>query len=186
MERGAERRGAAADRVVEWASRLRKPAVGTRVLAIEGRSGSGKTGLALAVAERLGAPVIHMDDLYPGWDGLEAGVTMLGDRVLAPLAAGRPAVWQRWDWTAGAYAEEHRVPDADWVVVEGVGAGGRALWSYHWGVVWLECPTAERKRRALARDGEVFAPHWERWARQEEAFYAAERVRERAGLELPA
>ncbi|WP_433829808.1 dephospho-CoA kinase [Actinoplanes sp. CA-015351] len=173
---------AAVTRVLDWAAG-QQPSAGTRkVLAVEGRSGSGKTTLARAVGERLGAPLIHMDDLYAGWDGLERGVTALRDWVLEPLAEGRPAVWQRWDWAAGEYTGHHPVPDADWLVVEGVGAGGRLLRAYTCGVVWLESPTAVRKQRALARDGQTYAPHWSRWARHEDAFYATEQVRESADL----
>jgi cytidylate kinase len=174
--------GPAAATVAEWA-RHREPSAGQRrVLAIEGRSGSGKSTLAAAVAERLAAPLLHMDDLYAGWDGLEQGVTELRDRVLRPLAQGRPAIWRRWDWAAGHYAEEHPVPDADWLVIEGVGAG--VLRAYLSGVVWLNSSAAERKRRALGRDGETYAPHWDRWARHEDAYYAAGRVREHADLTI--
>lgn len=173
----------AAERIAGWARDLpdpppRRPGV----IAVEGRSGAGKTTIAGETGRLLGAPVLHMDDLYAGWDGLLDGVRSLGEWVLAPIAEGRPAVWRRWDWAAGAYAEEHRVPDGDWLVVEGVGAGGRMLRPYLAGVVWVECPTADRKRRALARDGERYAPHWDRWARQEDAFYTADQVRETANL----
>jgi hypothetical protein len=34
----------------------------------------------------------------------------------------------------------------------------------------------------LARDGEVFAPHWQRWADQEDALFTADRTQERADL----
>ncbi|PRX19786.1 hypothetical protein CLV67_10951 [Actinoplanes italicus] len=170
--------------VLAWAAGLRPSACPRRVVAVEGRSGSGKTTLARAVATGLGAPLLHMDDLYAGWDGLRDGVTTLHDRVLLPLAEGRPAVWQRWDWTTGAYAEEHRVPDSDWLLVEGVGSGARVLRPYLSGVVWIEALDAVRKERALARDGQTYAPHWARWARQEEAYYAADQVREAAGLIL--
>ncbi|GIM96618.1 dephospho-CoA kinase [Paractinoplanes toevensis] len=172
----------ATDRVVAWARDLSPAAGRRRVLAVEGRSGSGKTTLARAVAERLAAPLIQMDHLYAGWDGLEQGVTALRDWVLVPLAEGRPAVWRRWDWAGHRYAEDHPVPDADWLVVEGVGAGGSVLTAYTSGLVWLESPAPVRKQRALARDGETYAPHWRRWAGHEDAFYAAERVRERADL----
>ncbi len=37
-------------------------------------------------------------------------------------------------------------------------------------------------RRGVERDGEAFRPHWERWARQEEAMFDAERTKERARL----
>lgn len=174
----------AADRIAGWARSRPARAGGRRVLAVEGRSGSGKTTLAEAVAARLHAPLMHMDDLYAGWDGLADGVTAAHDWILLPLAEGRPAIWQRWDWAAGAYAESHRVPDADWLVLEGVGCGGRVLRPYLSGLIWLECPAAVRKQRALARDGDVFAPHWERWARQEAAFYAAEAVRAHADLTI--
>ena len=173
---------AAAARVAARMADRPASAGGRRVVAIDGRSGSGKTTLARLVADRLGAVLFHLEDLYAGWDGLSAGVTALHDRVLAPLVAGRTSQWQHWDWTAGGYAGLHRLPDSDWLVVEGVGAGARVLRPYLCGVVWVETPTAMRKRRALARDGETYAPHWERWAAQEDAFYAADAVRAHADL----
>jgi uridine kinase len=178
----SEQSGTAVTRILAWADGQPPSAGDRRVLAVEGRSGSGKTTLARAVAGELGAPLIQMDHLYAGWDGLEQGVEALHSWVLEPLAAGRPAVWRRWDWEAGAYAEEHSVPDADWLVVEGVGCGGTVLRPYLRGLVWLEIPTALRKQRALARDGQTYAPHWSRWARHEDAFYASEQVREYADL----
>jgi cytidylate kinase len=174
--------GATAQRVLTWAAALRPSAGPRRVVAFEGRSGSGKTTLARAVAAALNAPLLHMDDLYAGWDGLRDGVTALHERVLVPLAENRPAVWRRWDWTSGAYAEEHRVPDGDWLLVEGVGSGGRVLRTYLSGIVWIEASDTDRKSRALARDGQTYAPHWERWARQEDAYYDADQVREAADL----
>ena len=38
--------------------------------------------------------------------------------------------------------------------------------------VWVDAPTELRKERALSRDGETYAPHWDRWAAQEDAVYA--------------
>ena len=37
-------------------------------------------------------------------------------------------------------------------------------------------------RRGIERDGEAFRPHWQRWARQEDALFAADRTRQRADL----
>ena len=61
----------------------------TRVLAIDGRSGAGKSTLARALAGELGAPLVALEDLYGGWDGLERGVELLREAVLEPLAQGR-------------------------------------------------------------------------------------------------
>ncbi|GAB7036558.1 AAA family ATPase [Catenuloplanes niger JCM 9533] len=174
--------GTHAARLAAWARTLPAAAGRTRVVAVEGRSGAGKTGLATALAAELAAPLVRMDDLYPGWDGLLGGVRVLREWILAPLAAGRPARWRRWDWAAGAYRDWEPLTAGSDLVVEGVGCGARALSAYRSGLVWIEVPDAERKRRALARDGESYAPHWDRWARQEEAFYAAEEVRANADV----
>ena len=50
--------------------------------------------------------------------------------------------------------------------------------------VWVDAPTALRKERALSRDGETYAPHWDRWAAQEDAVYGAVRPWENADLVL--
>ena len=61
-----------ADRVVALAL-ARPPTLGDgRLVCVDGPAGSGKTTLAAGIAARTGAPVLHMDDLYPGWSGLRA------------------------------------------------------------------------------------------------------------------
>ena len=46
----------------------------------------------------------------------------------------------------------------------------------------MEEAASVRKKRALDRDGETFAPHWEAWAAQEEAMLAREHTPDRADL----
>ena len=77
----------------------------SRIWLLDGRSGSGKTVLADALAAELGGAVVHMDDLYPGWGGLEEGSAYALERIVRPLARGEDAVWRRWDWAADARAE---------------------------------------------------------------------------------
>ena len=80
-------------------ARAARPARGTTVVvAVDGRSGSGKTLLGSAVAAALGCPVVHLDEIYPGWDGLQEGVALATAHVLEPLAQGRRAAYPRWDW----------------------------------------------------------------------------------------
>jgi hypothetical protein len=50
----------------------------------------------------------------------------------------------------------------------------------------LEVPASVRKKRALDRDGETFAPYWDMWAVQEDAMLARERTRDRADLVITA
>lgn len=169
-----------ADRV-----RTAPPRAGTTtVVAVDGPAGSGKTTLAAALAERLGAPVVHMDDIYPGWDGLALAADAIADHVLRPLAMGRPARYRRWDWERDEYREWADVPEAPILIVEGCGSGSTPGAAYLSFLVWMEAPHDLRMTRGIERDGEGFRPHWERWARQEQALFAAERTRERADVRI--
>ncbi|WP_169738898.1 hypothetical protein [Jiangella gansuensis] len=157
----------------------------TTVVALDGPAGSGKTTLAAQLSARLDdAPVVHMDDLYPGWDGLAAAARTVADEVLLPLAAGRQARYRRWDWYADAYAEWVDVPPAPTLLVEGCGSGSTPGAAALAMIIWLDAPHDVRQARGFARDGDGFRPHWERWARQEDALFAAERTRERADLRI--
>ena len=153
----------------------------SRLLCIDGLAGSGKTTLAAAVAAELDATVIHMDDLYAGWTGLEAGVAQAG-RIIDGIAARRPVTYARWNWERCDRGDVVEVERRDVVILEGVGAGGSAIRSRASLLVWIDADEDVRKARALARDGDTFAPHWNAWALQEKVHMAHERTRERADV----
>ncbi|MDF2091839.1 (d)CMP kinase [Knoellia sp. 3-2P3] len=153
----------------------------TRLVAIDGPSGAGKTTLARRVAEALFAPTIHMDDLYPGWDGLSEGVQRAQEWVAEPLAAGRPARYRTWDWVAGRYGPWVQVPASEVVVLEGCGSGVHPVGAAVSTLVWVEADEAVRHARGLARDA-AYEPFWDRWAAQEQRLYAADGTRARAHL----
>lgn len=154
----------------------------TRVVAIDGRSGAGKTSLAAVLSGELDAPLVSLDDLYGGWDGLERGIDLLVSEVLEPLAAGRVARVPRYDWVAREWAEPVLLNPPEVLIVEGVGTGARRAAAYETVLVWLEAAPAVRKQRALDRDGETFAQHWDEWAAQEDAMLARERTPNRADV----
>lgn len=176
------RRGAGG-RVDELASMLRAAparAGASRVLAVDGRAGAGKSTLAAELAEALAAPLVEMEALYGGWDGLADGIGRLARDVLGPLAEGREALVPRYDWAAASWLEPEPLPPVPLLLIEGVGAGALAAAAHLSVIVWVEAPEELRHRRALARDGELFAENWDRWAAQEERYLASDRTPERA------
>lgn len=170
----------------ELAARVRaaSPRCGaTRLVCVDGPSGAGKTTFATGLAGALdGAPVVAMDDLYPGWYGLEAAVPLLHEHVIESLVAGRAARSPRWDWARSAYGPERDLGTPPVLVVEGVGAGAASIAEHAVLLVWLEAPAGLRFRRGMARDGGAYAPFWTRWAAQERTHFAAQRTRERADV----
>jgi uridine kinase len=168
--------------VAELAGRLAglTPRLGrTRLIAVDGRSGSGKTWLAEELAGAVGAPVIHLDDLYRGWEGPASALGALTDWVVGPLGRGEAARWRRFDWGSMEYAEWHRTPAAEVVLVEGCGSVRAALASVYAARIWVEAPAAARDQRLRARaDWAAYAPHARQWAEQEDELYRLEQTRQ--------
>lgn len=133
------------------------------VVTIDGYSGSGKSTLAAALARLLpGWQVLHLDDWYPGWDGLAAGADIAG-RIAADLREGRASSYEAWDWEADETGATIPVPLVP-TIIEGCGA----IEAEADIAIWIADPGEdERRSRALARDGQTYAPHWRRWADQD-------------------
>jgi uridine kinase len=155
----------------------------TKVVAIDGPSGAGKTYFAAALAERIpSAYVLHMDDMYPGWDGLHQGVADLHDQVLSPIARGERAAYRRWDWEHERYAGWQSLPATSLLLVEGVGSGAGRNADRESVLIWLEADRGVRFRRGIERGAESYLRQWQRWAAQEEALFLADATRDRADL----
>jgi hypothetical protein len=148
---------------------------GTRVIAIDGWSGSGKTSLAEHLAPALGAACLHLDDWVPGWHGLARSVELLVEWVLQPLALGRPARWRPWNWARAGFDPWEVVAPAELIVVEGCGAGSALARPWLTAQVWISIDDDERARRLHARpDWATYAPWADMWAAQEAALRAGE------------
>lgn len=158
------------------AAAVRAVGASNPVVLIDGRSGAGKSSLArmlvAAWPSRGRVQLVALDSLYPGWDGLAAGVEAAREQILVPHARGLIGVWQRWDWTTHAPAEAHAVDPSLPLIVEGAGVLNAATAPLGDVRLWVESPANSRRRRALDRDGETFGREWERWAEQEERHIA--------------
>jgi uridine kinase len=166
-------------------SRAPEPWRTARLVCVDGPAGSGKTTLATQLATSLACQVVHLDDLYEGWEaGPDGGAARLREWVLDPVAAGRRARYRRYDWYAGAYAEWHDVEPWPFLVVEGCGAAARQVDPVAALRVWVGAQDGERLRRTVARDGEESRAHLLRWMAAEREHFARERTERRADVRL--
>lgn len=158
------------------------------IIAIDGRSGAGKTTLAIELAARLRehhkVSLFHLEDVYPGWNGLAAGIERYVTTVLAPLSRGEAAEWVSWDWEMHYDGPARTTLPAEIVIVEGVGAAADSARPMLDAVIWAESSDDDRRTRALARDGSTYEPFWDHWAAQEEEWLAADTVPENADIRV--
>lgn len=194
-QRVADRVAAAiAERVVD----------GSALIAIDGPGGAGKTMLAEAVAEILGGPdqatVVHGDDFYrpmPPEERLLLGPQegyhqyfdwqRLRDQVIVPLASGRAANYQRYDWATGALApgEIHHVPRSGAVIVEGVYTALPELARYYNLTVHVDTPRDICIQRLTNRGHDHGPENWiKRWRAAEDHYLTTTQLSSRVDLTI--
>jgi hypothetical protein len=177
--------------VVEHATSV-SPLVGdVRVITIDGRAGGGKSTLAEALSPRIGnAPIVHMDDLYRGWDdALTAQLTAtLRDQILNPIGLGKSGGYRAWDWHRGAVGEVRTIPKHPFLILEGVGASQRIVRRFASTMVWIEITPSQGLERVLQRDSlfvtdlEEYRGRMLSWQGQELLHFAAENTFDTAHL----
>lgn len=176
----------------QWAVTLlpRVTAPGARIL-IDGRSGSGKSTLAaelvaLAAQRGIRVQLRHLEDIYPGWDGLEAGARTLVSEILKPLVEQGSAQWRTYDWFADAPGRWFTATATEPLILEGAGSLTRASAALATYSIWVDADETFRQTRAFARDGDTYRPHWQRWAEQEDVLIARENSPQLADLVIDA
>ncbi|MET9884051.1 hypothetical protein ABZZ20_13055 [Streptomyces sp. NPDC006430] len=149
------------------------PSLGpVRLVAIDGHAGSGKSTFAGLLAEALGgAPVLHLDDVATH-EELFDWPERLRTQVLEPLSAGRAARWTPYDWVERRFGPERVLEPSPVLLVEGVGAGRRALRPYLARLLWMETPRAQSWGRGRYRDGRELSDFWDGWERAERAHFS--------------
>ncbi|WP_432092426.1 uridine kinase family protein [Streptomyces sp. bgisy100] len=167
------------------ADRLRAlpPSCGpVRLIAVDGHAGSGKSTFAGRLAAALGgAPVVRLDDLATH-EELFAWTDRVREQILAPLSDGATARYGVYDWVLRRFTREEDVAPAPVVLLEGVGAGRRALRPYLACLLWMEVPEHTSWERGRLRDGPELSAFWDGWVRAERQHFSADPSRPYADL----
>lgn len=169
----------------DLAARLRglAPSCGpVRLIGVDGHAGSGKSTFAGTLAAALGgAPVLHLDDIA-SHDELFDWTGRLLTQVIEPLSRGESAAYAPYDWRARSFGPPRALPAAPVVIVEGVGAGRRALRPYLARLLWMELAREDSWNRGRRRDGSEQREFWARWVEAERRHFADDPSRPHADL----
>jgi hypothetical protein len=157
------------------------------ILAVDGRSNSGKTTLAARIGDAVaGSAVVHTDDI--AWGHSRFGwADLLIDGILTPLRQGGAVAFRPPGWAGHGRTGCIQVPaGCRLLAVEGVGAGRREAASLIDALIWVQSGEGEAERRSLALVGKPGKSptrwHAQEWMAEERPFVAADRAWERADI----
>lgn len=174
------------------------------LVAIDGRSGTGKSTIAELVATSFGAAILHTDMFFAAhvtnaeWDAMSGAErardcidwVRLRREAILPLLDGNMAEFQEFDFSArradGSFALSEslsRIGSRPIVLMEGAYAARPELADLVGLSVLVEAPEAVRRERLAAREDEAFLSEWHRrWDPAERHYFG--RVRKPESFDL--
>lgn len=153
------------------------------IVAVDGRTASGKTTLARRLSRAVaGSATVHTDDIA-WWHSAFDWSALMIDGVLGPARRGAAVAFRPPAWEIHGRRGAVEVPaGTSLLIVEGVGAGRRETARFMDAIVWVQADIVVRERREAARivAGETAAEVSVNWLREEGPFIADQRPWERA------
>jgi uridine kinase len=137
--------------------RLSKPIL----IGISGFGGSGKSTFALALGEKLKAPVVGVDSFakhnvhkdYEFWDIID--FNLIEKEVIKPFLSWKQEIsYKEFDWKKNGFGEQVSFKNHGILVIEGIGLFRPALMKYFSCTLWVDCPMNEAIIRGKKRDRE--------------------------------
>lgn len=172
------------DRAADLIRQAARTRPGPLVIAIDGRSGTGKSTLAAALAGRLGATVIEGDDFYAGGIGIKEDPPQsraarcidwqAQRRVLSALRGGQAASYHAFDWDAfdgSPVPQATHVTPVPILILEGAYSARPELRDLLDLTILATVPHSLREARLIQREGEI-GPWEAQWHEAEDWYFA--------------
>ena len=159
------------------------------LLAIDGPAGAGKTTFAAKLEAELSLKgtvrVIHMDDLYNGWENaLSNPLSEILDRISTAHLAGREFVIKIFNWHTMTFDREEKIAPTDYLIIEGVGAAQQIVRETGATTYWLDIEPEIGLQRVLDRDGAHIEVQMRQWQIDQDKHFARDETRENCEFKL--
>ena len=156
----------------------------TRIVAIDGCGGAGKTTFATRLAGTLdNCPIMHTDD-FASWDHPIDWYPQLIEQVLEPLRQNHVAHYQKFNWQANQPGQWETLEPCYVMILEDVSASRPEFRSYLSFSVYIETDRELRLKRRIERDGEEILPLWQQWMTEEDECVLRDQPQKYADLVL--
>ena len=157
--------------------------------AIDGPAGAGKTTFAakleLELSESGSVTVIHMDDLYNGWENaLSNALSEILDRISTAHLAGRDFVIKIFNWDTMKFDREEKIAPTEHLIIEGVGAAQQIVRETGATTYWLDIEPEIGLQRVLERDGAHIEVKMRQWQVDQDKHFARDETRENCEFKL--
>jgi uridine kinase/predicted membrane protein len=171
--------------VFVWIDKIKNKIHKPCIIAIDGRSGAGKTTLAAILKLVYECDVIPMDHFFPP-EGQPEDANIDSERfkneVLTPLKDGKPFFYKPYDCAAKAFGEPIEVTPGDIVIIEGSYSCYPPFAEYYDMKVFLSITPEEQLRRIKARNPEMAETFKKKWIPLEESYFDKYGIEERADI----
>ncbi len=159
------------------------------VIAIDGPAGAGKTTLAheifLALSPKMSVNVIHMDDLYDGWENaLTNDLTQILQYLSAQHQGQQSANLSRYNWATSSFDLPEVIAPADLLILEGVGSGDKSLQDQFAALIWIDIDPNIGVQRVTERDGPGVTNQMQKWLGTQQQYFSQHSTREKADFIL--
>ncbi|WP_231114558.1 uridine kinase family protein [Lentzea aerocolonigenes] len=156
----------------------------TRLVAVDGPTGAGKSTFAENLAGQLGAQLIKTDH-FATWEDPTTLWWPKLTRVLDAIENGQEARYRLTDWSAGFPREDEgqevTVHPQRTIILEGFSSARKAIAHQLSLAIFIEHgDERQRLERVVARDGERHRHHFILWQQYERGWFAVDETRARA------
>lgn len=151
------------------------------LVSIDGRCGSGKTGLAEIICKAFSCNVFHMDDYYlpmdkreENWEQIPGGNIDFGrfkKEVLIPAQQGEVITYRPYDCQTGTVIRCKQIKPCMLTVVEGSYSAHPSLSDKYDIRIFLTCSKEVQQKRLKKREGEKYQAFEQRWIPMEENYF---------------
>lgn len=167
---------------------------GRAVVAVDGRCGSGKSGLGELLGRLFDCNVVHMDDFYlpiadrpENWTEIPGGnmdLSRFRQEVLLPARRGETVFYRPFDCRSQTLREAQPLPRRPLTVVEGSYSHHPELTGQYDLKLFLTCSREEQARRLQAREGAYYQTFLTCWIPAEERYLRSCGIEEAGVLRL--